>query len=144
MTGERLIRRYRGGFPNGLSPIVSEDETIDPVGFDFAIRRLRAGERVCEALPKESVWILLSGQAKVGFASGEHVVRRGSLFDEAPTALHVSAGTEVSIESSSESEWAVAGARNERAFAPRLFLPQELSPEYRGKGLAQDMCLRNV
>lgn len=41
-------------------------------------------------------------------------------------------------------EWAVARTTNPKSFEPRLFLPNELQPEYRGKGLAQDACLRNV
>jgi 5-deoxy-glucuronate isomerase len=33
---------------------------------------------------------------------------------------------------------------NERRFAPRLYLPTDLTPEYRGAGLVQNACLRNV
>lgn len=141
---ERLIRRHRDGFAMGETLIVREDDSVDPVAFDFGIRRLRAGERVEESSPKESVWVLLRGEAEVALEGASHPVRRGSLFDEPPSAAHVSAGTDVAIESRGETEWAVARVANERAFDPRLFLPETLTPELRGKGLAQDMSVRSV
>jgi len=72
-------------------------------------------------------------------------VRRTSLFDEPPTALHLPGGTRVSIRTRDRgSEWAVIRATNERGFAARLFRPEELKPEYRGEGLVQGTSLRNV
>jgi 5-deoxy-glucuronate isomerase len=41
-------------------------------------------------------------------------------------------------------EWAVSRAENPRDFQPRLFLPEHVSREWRGQGLAQGACLRNV
>ena len=38
----------------------------------------------------------------------------------------------------------MARVANGRAFAPRLFRPSEVTPEYRGLGLAQGACVRNV
>ena len=144
MLEGRLIRTYRDGFAAGESSVVGEDDPVDSVGFDFAIQRLRAGERFDEASPKEAVWLLMSGAAELSFGGATHAVRRSSLFDEPPTALSLCARTEVSIASVTDTEWAVARARNDRRFAPRLFLPEALAPEYRGKGLVQDMSLRNV
>jgi 5-deoxy-glucuronate isomerase len=144
MISHPLVRAYRDGFPHGHTRIVSEDEAVDPVGLDFAIHRLRAGERLEEASPKESVWVLMNGEAEVAFAGEAHAVRRASLFDEAPTALHASAKTALAIASRGETEWAVVRASNARAFPPRLFEPAAVRPEFRGKGLAQDMSLRNV
>lgn len=144
MEGERLIRKYREGFAIGENPITLERDALDSVGLDFAIHRLRPGARVEEATSKETVWLLMQGEAKVEFLGQARAVRRASLFDEPPTALHVSAGALLAIESLAESEWAVARTSNDRAFQPRLFLPEMLTPEYRGKGLAQDMSLRNV
>lgn len=144
MGGERLIRRYREGFALGESPITREDEPIDSVGLDFSIHRLRAGERFEERSNKECVWVLMNGDAKVSFAGAEHRARRASLFDEPPTTLSLSLGTSVAIDSLTETEWAVARVGNEASFAPRLFPSETVKPEYRGKGLVQDMSLRNV
>jgi 5-deoxy-glucuronate isomerase len=43
-----------------------------------------------------------------------------------------------------DTEWAVVRTANDRTFAPRLFPPAEAKPEYRGAGLVQNACLRNV
>lgn len=144
MRGERLIRSYREGFAVGENVVVREDEPVDSVGFDFAIHRLRAGERHEERSRKESVWILVTGEARVSCGGETHVVRRASLFDELPAALSASAHTPVAIESLSESEWAVARVTNERSFPPRLFAPEDVVDELRGTGLAQDMSVRRV
>src|SRR5689334_19615750 len=144
MIAERLIRSYRGGLRAGFSPILGEDDQVDPVGFDFGIQRLGAGEEVVEANPKESVWILLDGEAQVSLAGSPEVLRRGSLFDELPSVVHVPGETEIVIASARGSEWAVARVRNERSFEPRIFLPTMIGAEQRGRGLAQDMSLREV
>jgi 5-deoxy-glucuronate isomerase len=144
MMEGRLIRARRGGSRRGESLIVREDDAVDSVGFDFAIVRLGAGERREERHDKESVWILLGGEATLTFAGEAHHVHRASLFDELPTALSLCAKTALTIDSRDESEWAVVRAANERAFAPRLFLPEALAPERRGQGLAQEMCVRDV
>lgn len=144
MMDGRLIRAQRRGFSHGESLVVREEDPIDPVGFDFAIVRLGAGERREERHPKESVWILLGGEARLTFGGEVHRVHRASLFDEPPTALSLGAKTPLTIESLGDSEWAVVRATNERALEPRLFLPAMLTPELRGKGLAQEMCVRDV
>lgn len=144
MWGRRPVRSYREGFAVGENVIAREDERVDGVGFDFAIHRLRAGERIDASLSKESVWILMSGEAKAGFGGAMQRVRRASLFDERPTVLSAGAGSALSIESVSETEWAVARVRNEAPVEPRLFPPEAVGTELRGKGLAGDMSLREV
>jgi len=140
----RLIRSFREGFTPGETRVVSEDDAIDGVGFDFAIHRQRAGARLEERAEKEAVWVLMSGEARVTLGDASATVRRASLFDEPPSALSVCAGDPIAIDAVSDTEWAVARTSNARSFEPRLFTPEMLSPEYRGRGLAQDMSLRNV
>jgi 5-deoxy-glucuronate isomerase len=112
---------------------------------DFSIVHLPAGSTRQEIHPKESVWVLLQGSAQLGFAGTESLVHRQSLFNEPPTALHLGPDTPVTILSTGEgSEWALIRTTNARPFPARLFLPADLSPEYRGAGLVQDACLRNV
>jgi len=145
MSGEHLISRFRGGFPAGHTAITREGEARLDTGVDFGINRFREGESLAEAHPKETAWLLLDGEAEVEWPSESARVRRTSLFDEPPTALHVPGGTRVSIRTRDRgSEWAVIRATNERGFAARLFRPEELKPEYRGEGLVQGTSLRNV
>lgn len=143
MPAERLIRAHREGFALGETPIVRGDDPRG-VGFDFAIHRLRAGQHHVESSPKESAWILMDGQARARLAGRTHELERRSLFDERPTVISRNHGDELVIESVGETEWAVARVHNERAFAPRIFAPEEVKSELRGKGLAEDMSLRDV
>ncbi|MFQ5600153.1 MAG: 5-deoxy-glucuronate isomerase [Candidatus Krumholzibacteriia bacterium] len=140
-----LIRRFRDGFQDGYTPITEEGERGLETGMDFGIHVQPGGSSIDECHAKESVWVLLDGRATLVFGGQEEVVARASLFDEPPSALHLGPNTRVRIHAESPRvEWAVARATNPRSFAARLFLPHEIEPEYRGLGLAQGACLRNV
>jgi 5-deoxy-glucuronate isomerase len=143
-NGELLIASHRDGFRFGYTRIVSERDAAH-AGVDFGIHVFRRGERLDQALAKECVWVLLQGEACVALDGEEHVIRRDTLFDEAPTALHVGPNTRVWMRAQSDRvEWAFVAVTNPRNFSPRLFVPHDLEPEYRGLGLAQGTCLRNV
>ena len=76
---------------------------------DFGIKVQSLDEVIDEASAKESVWLLISGEAKVSLDGAEQTVKRDSIFNEAPTAIHVGPDTPIRIESLSEKvEWAVS------------------------------------
>lgn len=133
------------GFSLGSFRVTDEGETgLDP-GMDFSVERLAAGEMRAETHAKESAWVLLAGSATLEFAGRTVAVARGSIFDEAPTALHLGPVTPVTVRAGETgAEFAVVRTSNTQQFAPRLFVPSELTPEYRGAGLVQNACLRNV
>jgi len=149
LSGNELIPRPSVGFLPGYTAITeaagSGAAVVPGLEIDFAVVKLRAGEVRAETHEHESVWVLLGGAAEIAFAGQTTTVRRASLFDEAPTALHLGPGTPVTFRAlTPETEWAVARTRNERRFPPRLYRPTDLAPEYRGAGLVQNACLRNV
>jgi 5-deoxy-glucuronate isomerase len=149
LSGHELIVCPSVGFLPGYTPITGatgSGVTVVPgLEIDFAVVKLRAGEVLAETHERESVWVLLHGEAELEFAARKATVRRTSLFDEAPTALHLGPDTPVTFRAlAPETEWAVARTRNERRFPPRLYRPADLAPEYRGAGLVQNACLRNV
>jgi 5-deoxy-glucuronate isomerase len=112
---------------------------------EFGILRGALGDVIAEAHACETAWVLLRGYAELEFGGQRTTVRRDSIFDEAPTALHVGPDTPISVRTLSvEAEWAIVRTTNERRFPPRLYLPTDLTPEYRGAGLVQNACLRNV
>jgi 5-deoxy-glucuronate isomerase len=142
-----LLDGFRRGFPAGYTALTREGEADGDTGLDFGIHKLVPGPWT-ETTEKETVRVLLDGRARLEWSGGEGQTRaeasRRSLFDESPTALHVPAGATVQIESEGETEWAVARVGNATRFAPRLFRPEDIAPEYRGHGLVQGACLRNV
>lgn len=148
MTASALRPGSRSGFGPGYTAIAREGETApawgDDAGMDFGIHRCSAGETIVEAHPKETVWVLLQGAAEISFDGRNVGVQRHNLFDEPPTALHLGPGTAVRLLHEVATEWAVVRTVNASFFASHLFQPAALKPEYRGAGLVQNACLRNV
>ena len=139
----------RAGFPRGITSVTRESDPVVgadlPLGIDFSIQRLTSGESVSESDGRETAWVLLNGDAALEADGIRHEVHRASLFDEAPTAVHLPAHARISIRAGAAGcEWAVVRTANATTFAPHLFLPEEIQPEYRGAGLVQNASLRNV
>ena len=123
----------------------AQNENEFPAAMDFSVVHVGPGQSLEEMDAKESAWVLLTGSADLVFEQRGSTIRRSSLFDEPPTTLHVGPNTMVKITGlGSGAEFALVRTSNERKFAARLFLPEEVIPEYRGAGLVQDACLRNV
>jgi len=144
MQHSPLLNEYRNGFSKGYTSITKEEEDNLDTGIDFGINKLSKGETFSDRNPKESVWVLMNGKAVITFNSQSYSVERNSLFDEPPTALHIPSNIKITIKSETNSEWALARAENDKSFEPMLFTPETLKPEYRGEGLVQGTCLRNV
>jgi 5-deoxy-glucuronate isomerase len=147
-SGTPLVRASSADFPVGCTRLTLALHATPPApletGIEFAIVRFIAGENHQATSPLESAWILLQGVADVAVGDLARTMSRACVFDEAPTALHVSAHTAVSVQSVTPTEWAVARTANARSFAPRIFTSTDLAPEYRGAGLVQNAALRNV
>lgn len=149
LPAHALLPGPRTGFPAGFTAITraerSPQSAVPDLGIDFGVLKAGAGHIHEESHASESVWILLRGEAEVEFDQQRVTLRRGNVFNEPPTALHLGPETAAKFTTlSAEIEWAVVRAPNERRFAPRLYLPSALQPEYRGAGLVQNAALRNV
>jgi 5-deoxy-glucuronate isomerase len=120
-------------------------EVVPGLEIDFGLRRMAAGEALTETHALESVWVLLHGSVDIDFSDRRTRVMRDSIFDEPPTALHLGPETSVTLCAiDGDAEWAIVRTANVRHFPARLYLPSDLQPEYRGAGLVQNACLRNV
>jgi len=144
-----LLSAPRPGFSTGYSPITQSAgplaDAFPDLKIDFGLRRMGPNEAIAETDQRESVWVLLRGSAHLEFGGQRATVQRTNLFEEAPSALHLGPETPVAIhDQSGDTEWAIVRTGNERRFAPRLYLPRDLQPEYRGAGLVQNAALRNV
>jgi len=105
---------------------------------------MSAGDVIEETHALETTWVLMTGKAQLEFSGRTEEVERGSIFDDAPTCLNLGPGTHCVVTAHTDCEWAVVRVDNDGELSPRLFRPEDLTPEYRGKGLVQDACLRNV
>jgi 5-deoxy-glucuronate isomerase len=134
---------------SGYTPVTcangDDREAVPGLEMDFGLRMMNAGEAVHETHASETVWVLLRGVVDLGFSGRAVRVQRKSIFDEPPTALHLGPETPVTLRSvTGDTEWAIVRTQNPRRFPARLYLPTDLQPEYRGAGLVQNACLRNV
>src|SRR5580704_13555123 len=132
------ISSPRGGFAHGTTWITRAGEKGSVALMDFGICRLRKGSAHRATSAKESLWILLRGQAELGFCGRKEDVSRRSLFSEGPVALNLGGGESVEIRSlAGDTEWAVMRATNPRMRGARLYLADEVATEDRGAGLAR-------
>ena len=135
------LHSHRAGFPFGTTVITSDDEAH---GVELAIVRQRKGEVLDERSPMETAWVLLDGRAMTSVDGIEHPVERHSLFDERPSVVQLPPGEMIKLTAETDVEWARVRTANARSFDPALYLPESISSEARGKGLAQDAALRVV
>lgn len=145
-----FCRAPAAGFGPGSTTLTRATDGVEgadfALGIAFEIRRGAPGEVFDEIDPAgEAAWVLLRGAAEIEWAGRRIAVSRRNVFDDAPTTLHVPRGHRVCLRATSpDTEWAVIRTGNERPFTPRLFSPGDITPEYRGAGLVQNACLRNV
>lgn len=137
------LKNHRGGFGFGSTPITTL-AADNPSAIALGVLRMRAGESVRLSVERETAWLLMDGAA-VGSAGGKQFsLSRGSLFDESCSCLHVAAGATVDIRAMRDTEWTVYECANQRTFDARVFTPDQVPNEHRGKGLLDDRALRYV
>lgn len=120
------------------------DLETEGFGLAFSLTKLRAGGSEVETTPRETAWLLLQGELTFRVGDESFSVARSSLFDELPYCLHVPAGTEVDLRASSAVELARFEIDNDAAFPVRLYRPEDVRDEPRGKGGLQDAAFRYV
>jgi len=116
----------------------------DLTGISFGILKLQAGASHQVTTQAETAFLLMSGVVRLSAGGREERFRRQSLFDEGPSCLHVSAGTEIVIAAEEDSELTTYETLNRRQFEPRFYQPAHVPTEHRGKGQVGDTCYRFV
>lgn len=135
---EHVIHQNPDIAKDGRQPIAEFEQ------LSVAVLALDAGERMQTTAETETAWLLMSG--RVGGQAGDLSVdfERQSLFDESASCVHVSAGTTVTIDAQTDCELTVYRCGNRKSFEPRVFVPDDVPNEYRGKGQVAGRCLRFV
>ena len=105
---------------------------------------LAAGEKFELATDTETAWLLMKGRITGRAGTEAFALERHSLFDESASCVHASARTNVAIEAESDSELTVYRCRNDKKFPARIFTPDQVPNEHRGKGQVAGRCLRFV
>jgi 5-deoxy-glucuronate isomerase len=137
-----LVSAYRSGFPLGYTVVTHAAE--DLTGISFGILKLQAGASHQVTTQAKTAFLLMSGVVRLSAGGREERFRRQSLFDEGPSCVHVSAGTEIVIAAEEDSELTTYETLNRRQFEPRFYQPAHVATEHRGKGQVGDTCYRFV
>ena len=138
------ITEHRNGFPPGRTRITRHDESEDNVGISLDVLKLVRGETHTVTTEYETAWLLMRGSVSGSADDKTFKFSRKSLFDESPSCLHVSSGTSVQIHCETDAEFTVYYCDNTRPFEARVFNPDDVANEPRGKGQVDDRCLRYV
>ncbi len=138
------ITANRNGFGPGLTMVTRFDEEEDNTGIAFGVLNLSAGETHDRTTEHESAFLLMNGEVEVGVGGRKIEFRRNSIFDETPSCLHVAAGEPIALACRTDCEWTVYGVENPRRFAPRVYTPEQVPNEHRGKGQVDNACYRFV
>lgn len=138
------ITDHRTGFPQGITNITRHDDPDNSALITLDVHKLSAGESVTLQAEVETAWLLMHGRVSGKVGDESFSLQRDSLFDESSSCLHVSAGTAVEMHVETDTEFTVYSCDNTLPFAARVFQPDEVANEPRGKGQVNDRCLRYV
>jgi 5-deoxy-glucuronate isomerase len=136
-----LVQGPRAGYPAGHTVITT---TEDASGVALSVLKLAAGEWAALTVMRETAWLLLAGELKVQVAGRDETFVRRSLFDDAPVAVHVSAGAAVRLQALDTVELLQCETANTRAFSATLYQAADTKDEHRGQGKLRDTAYRLV
>ena len=146
MTGmtKEHITAHRRGFAWGFTPIASHLDPENPSGIGVGVIRLAANQRLVQRAERETAWLLTSGAVRVELGQRQFEFSRNSLFDESASCVHVSSGCELTFEAARDTEIMVFDCANLSPFDARIFTPQDVPNEQRGRGQVGERALRYV
>jgi len=136
--------KHRDGFELGQTSITRYDDAADNAMISLDVLKLAAGETLSMTTEYETAWLLMSGDIQGKIGEKEFHFHRSSLFYESSSCLHAATNTHVQISCNTDTEFTVYSCDNQLPFEARVFQPQDVANEPRGKGQVGDRCLRYV
>ncbi len=137
-----LIHPHRNGFNSGIN---NYSDTLEKTGMDFDILVLNENDNwSIEDNNKEIAVVVVEGKGTIEFQGKEFSFDRPDWISSDPTVVHMSAGENVKISTKSQSRIAVIKTINNETFKGKIYLPEEIDTEHRGKDQLDDTCYRLV
>ena len=137
--------RIRSGkpFKYGYNSITAMDGKHADALMDFGILKLKAGQIITSNNPKESAFLLISGEVEFEWEGHKVLATRSSCFTEGPWCLHVPSNVPVNITCiEPDTEISVFKTTNEQSFESRLFTPSDCKTEMLGTGTMNEAATR--
>lgn len=138
------IKDHREGFGPGITQITRFDEAEDNTGIAMGVLHLGAGETYEVNSDHEMAWLLMTGKATVTVGGKTATFERQSIFDQSPSCVHIPADSNLVIRAETDVEFTHYGTANTKTFEPRIYTPDDVPNEHRGKGQVGGTCLRFV
>jgi len=137
-----LISPHRQGFTTGLNPY---GETLDKTGMDFDIFIINENETYSiKEETKEVAVIVIVGAGTMEFQTSKVSFDRRNWIDNDPTVVHMGPGESVKLTSSSQTRIAIVKTKNKEKFKGKVYSPDNIDTEHRGKDQLDDTCYRLV
>ena len=137
-----LIKPYRSGFNNGLNPY---NQAHDETGMEFDILIMQPGDdfKISDN-KREIALIIIEGAGDVKFEDTSLTFNRPNWVDNDPTVVHMSAGESTVLNAVSETRVAIVKTLNNDKFKGKVYYPENIDTEHRGKDQLGDTCYRLV
>ena len=118
------------GYPhfdeNGEEVLTTYDNEYRDMMMDVRVYRMKKGEtRTFLRDAEETAVLLLSGDVVYTWNGNEEKAHRTDVFTDGPYALHVCAGTKVTVTAESDTEILVQCTKNETVFDAKLYRPED-------------------
>jgi 5-deoxy-glucuronate isomerase len=138
-----IIKQHRS-FDYGLTSITQQHGKHSEMLLDFGILKLKTGGLETFAGGRERAWLLINGSVTFMWEGKTETVTRTSCFDEAPSVLHVSRDTEVTVTADSDCEICVEQVDNSNLFEAKLYTPEDIRTDIFGAGTLNETSIRSV
>ena len=144
MTTPTHLTSLRGGLSAGYNRLLDRQDDAE-IGLDFGVHSLAAGETAVSDDPEtERTMLVISGAGVLEVGGRKLAFHRPGWLQGGPYAVHGPAGCAMKVRAEDHCEVALVGAANSASFEPRLFSPEDVFTEHRGKGMLDGSCYRLV
>lgn len=141
---EKLLKGPKE-IPFGCTEIAKIDGINANMMMDFCILRLRQEEIFEEQENLECIYLLVYGKVEFSWDNNVVIAHREDNFNNSPWVLHVPAKTKIKIKTLSEDcEITIHRTFNNNDFDAKLYKPQNILDEVRGKGTMNEVGTRVV
>ena len=145
MKMEKKVFGYPEFNAEGEQVLTTYDNEYRDMLMDIRVYRMKAGTTRSFAYDgEETAVLLLSGELTYAWEGQEKTVTRKDVFTEGPWAVHVSSGVEVKVTAVADSEILVQRTKNEKAFAAKLYAPEDAPWKYSAVGKFGNVAKRRV
>ena len=138
-----IIKQHRS-FDYGLTSITQQHGKHSEMLLDFGILKLKTGGLETFAGGRERARLLINGSVTFMWEGKTETVTRTSCFDEAPSVLHVSRDTEVTVTADTDCEICVEQVDNSNLFEAKLYTPEDIRTDIFGAGTLNETSIRSV